>query len=89
MKQTVKVYDNGGKSIDRYTAVFQKPCDGEYQYLGMSGSPFHPQGVGYHGHARFRIGARECGRRIKITDLPIDCQLFVNADLAAYQEVPL
>lgn len=35
-----RIVDNGGSSADRYTVVFS---DGSY--LGMSGSPSHPQGV--------------------------------------------
>ncbi len=35
-----RVMDNGGRTADRYTAVF---CDGTY--LAMSADPSHPQGV--------------------------------------------
>jgi hypothetical protein len=39
-----RIVDNGGSSADRYTVVFS---DGSY--LGMSGSPTHPQGVSMWG----------------------------------------
>ena len=39
-----RIQDNGGATADRYTAVF---CDGDY--LGMSSSPTHPQGVSQWG----------------------------------------
>lgn len=52
----IRCYDNGGDpdnggSSDRYTVVFTgaacaKACGGEHPYRAMSGSPFHPQGIG-------------------------------------------
>lgn len=39
-----RIVDNGGSSADRYTVVFS---DGTY--LGLSGSPSHPQGVSISG----------------------------------------
>lgn len=39
-----RIVDNGGATADRYTVAF---CDGSY--LGMSGSPTHPQGVSMWG----------------------------------------
>ena len=51
-----------------------------YQYIGMSGAPFHPQGIGQHGEAR--IG-RHLGKRIPFTTLPQDCKRAVLQDLSA------
>lgn len=46
----VRVYDNGGKTFDRYTCVFTgKSAEGAC--LGMSEHPAHPQGFGQHGQA--------------------------------------
>lgn len=56
----VRIYDNGGDTIDRYTVVYTgraacaSACNPKYgtrqfPYLGMRGDPFHPQGVGQHG----------------------------------------
>jgi len=49
----VRCYDNGGKSIDRYTVVFGKKTIGyegypgrSFMYLAMNSAPFHPQGFG-------------------------------------------
>lgn len=39
-----RIVDNGGSSVDRYTVVFS---DGSY--LGLSGSPSHPQGFSQSG----------------------------------------
>lgn len=64
----VRVYDDEG-SADRYTVVFtgkyrtrglargeRSSCD--FQYLGMSGAPFHPQGIAQHGEHREPIDAQ-------------------------------
>jgi len=47
----VRVYDNGGKTVDRFTVVFSGRYNNrvdrksrEYLHLGMSGNPFSPQG---------------------------------------------
>ncbi len=52
----VRVYDNDGKTADRYTVVFTgrynslglrrgQRSKGEYWHVSMSENPFHPQGV--------------------------------------------
>lgn len=55
----VRVYDNEGRSFDRYTAVFSGRTavmrggpgqPNQYPYIGMSANPYHPQGFGQHGH---------------------------------------
>ncbi len=101
----VRYYDNEGRSADRYTAVFtgrQAAMSGggrvpdQYPYLAMSGSPFHPQGVGMHGHTDYSpcdalggkwppaIGRKNhLGTRIKFEDLPPDCQRLVMGDYMA------
>lgn len=58
----VRIYDNGGETIDRYTVVYtgraaplsvSAPGYGrrQFPYLAMSGAPFHPQGFGQHGYS--------------------------------------
>jgi hypothetical protein len=92
----VAIYDNGGKTADRYTVVYTpypyphgdypntyvgKPVFG---YVCMSGAPFHPQGVCQHGES---IGRRPtggwdgCRKVIRFEDLPADCQEVVRMDL--------
>lgn len=54
----LRVYDNDGRSFDRYTAVFTGRAApmkvpgraNQWPYLGMSERPCHPQGFGQHGH---------------------------------------
>ncbi len=86
-KGVVGVYDHGGKTMDRYTVVFEPfesygstyfPC------LYMSDAPFNPQGVCMHGVTEgYRItGGWGTGRKvIPFTDLPPDCQRAVRLDL--------
>lgn len=76
------VFDNKGKTADRYTVMFTGSLlisDGTFanthvQYLAMSGAPSHPQGVSMWGEltayeaARFRYRSKH--QRIKWDDLP-------------------
>jgi len=43
MFKNVSVYDNGGKTHDRYTVVHHD-TDGQKHFYGMSKDPHHPQG---------------------------------------------
>jgi len=105
----VRCYDNGGidavnGSSDRYTVVFSGNFNNCHQasqftyhpYLAMSGSPFHPQGIGLHGeHNRIidtigkngkycwppAIGRKNhLGTRISFSSLPPDCRKLVLRD---------
>jgi hypothetical protein len=80
----VRCYDNGGASFDRYTVVFTgrytHKTGGSFWYVGMSSSPFNPQGFGQHGEHRNPIDRPaygHLGKKIKFTDLPDDCQKLV------------
>ena len=70
-KGVVAIYDNGGKTFDRYTVVYEPCLLPDYRnalghpagtllfsYVSMSGAPFHPQGFCQHGEA---IGRRPTG----------------------------
>ena len=85
-KGVLAVYDNGGKTIDRYTVVYAPwESDGKlvFPYVGMSGAPFHPQGVGQHGDLVGVRPVRGPGERvIAFSALPEDCQQLVKNDLA-------
>jgi hypothetical protein len=89
----VRVYDNDGRTLDRYTVVFTGNY-GEYKlYVGMSAYPYHPQGFCQHGESEILIDARKnswgavpigrenhLGKRISFNDLPIDCKKVVISD---------
>lgn len=75
----VRIYDNGGKTWDRYTAVFMMLPEykaGEYAAVGMSEDPFY--GFGQHCTA---VPGRHLGKRIKFEQLPVDCQRLILQDL--------
>ena len=78
----VRIYDNGGKTFDRYTAVYMDQSEGRglYAARGMSENPFHPQGFGQYCSA---MAGRHLGRRIPFEALPTDCQRAVMLDVAA------
>lgn len=78
----LEIRDNGGKTFDRYTVVYDVIGDskGYYSLVGMSAYPFDPQGFGQHGTG---MPGRHLGKKIKFADLPADCQTLVNQDLGA------
>ena len=83
-----RIYDNGGETADRYTAVRVSPSrcsDGTryWEYVGMDEAPFHPQGFGQHGDAPDPIdypNGKHLGRRIRFKDLPADCQRLLRGE---------
>ena len=76
-KIDLKIYDNGGRSMDRYTVYFN-----DTECLAMSENPFHPLGFGQHSTGK--IGPHN-GQEIKFSDLPPDCQRAVLKDLCLMQ----
>ena len=93
MPKYVRCYDNGGKSIDRYTVVFTQTSKfdpmlrGGCVYLSMSAAPFHPQGFGQHGESHTIIDRPtygHLGKRISFQELPEDCQRLVLTDYQAF-----
>lgn len=73
-KALLAVYDNGGKSADRYTALYGAPLwEPEMGTMlparFMSTYPSHPQGIGIFGeHPAHERGA--LGRKVRFLDLP-------------------
>lgn len=77
----IRCYDNGGKTMDRYTVIYMDQPEYKhktYACVGMSEHPFHPQGFGQHLTA---MVGRHLGKRIKFEELPEDCQKLVKRDL--------
>jgi hypothetical protein len=74
------IYDNGGKTADRYTVYYMehgsKP--GFWEGVGMSEHPFHPQGFGQHTEGM--LGSHN-GKLIEFSQLPPDAQKLVMRDL--------
>ena len=59
----IKIYDNGGRTLDRYTVVYP---DGYWRF--MSANPLHPQGVCMW--AEPLPGAKPDGRRVLPDQVP-------------------
>lgn len=78
--KNIRIYDNGGKTFDRYTVVYMTEPEGRglYGARGMSEDPFHPQGFGQYCSA---MAGRHLGRRIAFEDLPEPCRRAVLMDL--------
>lgn len=76
----VRVYDNGGRTVDRFSVYFGKVPNRARLYDGlfMSALPFHPQGFGQHGEGML---GRHNGRVIDFRELPDDCRRAVWSDL--------
>lgn len=74
------LYDNGGETMDRYTALFEHVESGYRWYLGMSEHPFHPQGFGQHGEGDVS-GTIERDTPIALTDAPPDVQRCIQQEL--------
>jgi hypothetical protein len=81
--QEISIYDNGGKTADRYTVVYLENCLGKelYECRGMSEHPTHPQGYGQLGSA---TPGRHLGKFIEFDELPKECQMVVIHDLTGF-----
>jgi hypothetical protein len=73
----IKVYDNGGKTFDRYTVVIERKTKGalDKDMYGMSFNPNSPQGFNqYEGPVgsgwTARQLAKQLGKRLKWSDVP-------------------
>lgn len=85
-RDQVRFYDNGGKTLDRYTAVYlcwPEHRPNTFDARGMSEKPFSPQGFGCSCTA---TPGKHLGKRIKFADLPHDCQRLVLQDLTYLAE---
>lgn len=75
------VYDNGGKTADRYTVLFGFPfwvpnMGRRVPYLSMSAYPTHPQGISMWGEMPSN-NRDALGKHIRWTDLPPEIQKHV------------
>ncbi len=83
-KLNIECYDDGGKTVDRYTVVYLDFPTGHwacFEAVGMSALPFHPQGFGQHTEA---MRGPHLGKRIPFSTLPTDCQKLVLQDLKGH-----
>jgi len=74
---SIRIYDKGGKTFERYTVVFMDRPHGHgkfFEALRMSERPYHANELAQHCTA---MTGRRSGIRIDFEDLPADCQRFV------------
>lgn len=90
--EALQIWDDGGETIDRYSVVWP---DGSY--IGMNGTPFHPQGFCQHGKGaqydpECKLRGNELrsylGKMIGFTDLPQDCREVVTRDILGIEPPP-
>lgn len=77
---TLRIYDNGGKTCDRYTIIpprwaHLKYKRGDWECISSSERPFHPQGYGMICSA---MPGPHLGKRITFDQLPPDVQKFAR-----------
>lgn len=86
----IRVYDNGGETVDRYFCQFTRRNGEGFPHLMMSADPFHPQGVGQHGDAGDRPlpydrpRSSHLGRRVTWDKLPEAVQQCIMQDYIEY-----
>jgi len=81
LSKQVRIYDNGGKTVDRYTVVYMEQPEHQhntYSARGMCAHPFSPQGFGC---STVATPGRHLGKRIAFEALPADCQRLITQDL--------
>lgn len=86
---TLRIYDNGGRSFDRYTIIPPRNAGPDYRErapltwsaIAASAHPFHPQGFGQHVSA---VPGSHLGRRIGWDELPPDVQAFACQAFPAF-----
>jgi hypothetical protein len=83
--QGIKViYDNGGKTVDRYTVVLDSLVDdGVYVCLALSENPGSPQGVSGLG---FCVIGEHLGKVVNFSDLSESVQSHIKERLTEDSE---
>lgn len=83
-KALLAVYDNGGKSCDRYLALYGAPLwtpdmGATLPARSMSERPSHPQGIGLSCEVKAYDRAA-FGKKVRFEDLPPDVKRCIIAD---------
>lgn len=87
---SLRCYDNGGKTADRYTILPPRWASKGWRWnemwmgVGCNERPFHPQGIGGMVTA---MAGRHLGKRVEFSSLPNDvrayARTFFNAEEVA------
>ena len=83
MPSQVRIYDNGGKTIDRYTLVVPSTnTPGMLDMYGFNDAPYHPQGFGQYAGEYPKMGSySHLGKLVSLDGLPEQAQRFVKETL--------
>lgn len=75
-----RIYDNGGKTIDRYTLVVGSVNEpGKLDMWGFDENPYYPTGFGQFGGSVWPMGSySHLGKLITISDLPEQARRYVK-----------
>lgn len=84
----IRIYDNSGKTIDRYTLVIPSlDVPHSNEYFGFNGDPFFPTGFGqFAGTYPMAQSYKHLGKLISIKSLPEQARKFVEQNIKAYEE---
>jgi hypothetical protein len=87
----VRVYDNGGKTFDRYTLLIPSlNTPRKNEYFGFNENPFHPQGFGqFCGEYHYESSYKHLGKLIPIENLPEQARKYVEQISKEYKEAKL
>ena len=82
-RQVLACYDNGGKTLDRYTILFDtfwKGCDGyQIDAYGASENPYNPMGFGMSVTVPAYVDRKKLGKKLKWSELPEPVKRAVRA----------
>ena len=77
-----RIYDNQGKTRDRYTIALKAKYNHGVKYwpfLGCNRLPF--EGIGYHGCSTEFLKGKHLGKRVRFEDCPEQVQQFIMQNL--------
>ena len=87
----IRCYDNGGKTIDRYTCVFtgryRKRFENKFIDLSSSPDPYSPTGVGSIGESDVQIDKptySHLGKKVSFDTLPTEVKAYI---VSVYTEI--
>lgn len=80
MPSRIRIYDNGGASVDRYTLVVPSVNEpGKLDMYGFNENPYYPTGFGQYAGSYHQMGSySHLGKLIQFDDLPDQAQRFVR-----------
>lgn len=81
--EVIAVYDNQGKTADRYSVLLREWYDSDSRLVSclcLSEMPSHPMGVSQYTSA---MRGAHLGRKLRWQDLPMEIQRHVKARLSS------